>query len=141
MGFVIKDGSKKHGSEVEFFDHKNRKVTPLTLAPLEEQDPLESNKAWQKVKEAILKSDMDTVGIEKSKIENAQREMRKKEQAEGREWQRRFFTKQESDPLFEKLTKPIGEKIENDKTNGIWRFDSQKAANAQQPLLIQLGTT
>ena len=138
-GFVIKDGSKKHGAEVEAFDHKTRKITSLTLAPLEEQDPLESNKAWQKVKEAILKSDMDTVGLEKSKIENAQREMRKKEQAEGREWQRRFFTKQESDPLFEKLAKPIGERIENDKTNGIWRFDSQKAANLQPLLQTQPG--
>ena len=84
---------------------------------------------------------MDTVGIEKSKIENAQREMRKKEQAEGREWQRRFFTRLNGDPLFEKLAKPIGEKIENDKTNGIWRFDLQKATNTTAPLRTQPGTS
>ena len=77
---------------------------------------------------------MDTVGVEKSKIENAQRELRKKEQAEGREWQRRFFKRVSLPcPTFEKLARPIAEKIESDKTGGVWRFDSDKAQSAKPP--------
>ena len=73
---------------------------------------------------------MDQVHVEKSKIENEQREMRKKEQAEGREWQRRFFKRSDKpEPLWEKLAKPIGEKVEADKTGGVWRFDESKKAD------------
>ena len=94
-----------------------------------------------------MKSDMDTVHIEKSKIENAQRELRRKEQAEGRQWQRRFFKRSSPpDPLFDRLAKAIpGERIEAEKTGGVWRFDESKkaeraknapgqAAPPQQPL-------
>ncbi|MCJ1357734.1 MAG: Oxysterol binding protein [Icmadophila ericetorum] len=126
-GFTIKEGSKKHSGTIESFNHKTTPTTKLTVAPVEEQDPLEANKAWKSVKEGILKGDMDIVHVEKSKIENSQREMRRKEQAEGREWERRYFQKLPSDPLFEKLAKPIGEKIEADKTGGIWRFKSEMA--------------
>ena len=145
-GFTIREGgSKKHSPELETFSHKNNKTTPLTLAPLEQQDPLESNVAWKRVKEGILKGDMDTVGYEKSKIENSQRELRKKEQAEGREWERRYFTKVPGDPLFEKLAKPIGEKLESDKTGGVWRFDPAKAAKINSDtgtaMKTQLGGT
>ena len=71
---------------------------------------------------------MDTVHVEKSKIENSQRELRRKEQAEGREWQRRFFIRSSSpDPIFEKLVRRIpGERIEAEKTGGVWRFDERK---------------
>ena len=79
---------------------------------------------------------MDTTSTEKSKIENSQREMRRKEQAEGREWQRRYFTKlPAADAVFETLSKPIAEKIELEKTGGVWRFDPQKyqKASTQAP--------
>ena len=72
---------------------------------------------------------MDVVHNEKSKIEMSQRELRRKEQAEGREWQRRFFKRYSPpDPLFEKLARSIpGEKIEAEKTGGVWRFDESKS--------------
>jgi hypothetical protein len=112
---------------VDSYAASNTKTTPLQVAPLEEQDDLEAHKAWKKVIDAISKGDMDTTNYEKSKIENSQRDLRKKEIAEGREWQRRYFSKVESDPLFDRLAKPIGEKIEADRTGGIWRFDVEKA--------------
>ena len=131
--FVIKEGSGKKATEIEKFSHTKTKPSPLIVAPVEEQDPLEANRAWAKVKEGILKGDMDLVGYEKSKIENSQRELRKKEAAENREWERRYFTKmQGSDPVFENLAKPIGERIEVDKTGGIWRFDDKKREIAEQ---------
>lgn len=107
------------------------------MRPIDQQDHYESNRAWQYVAAAISKGDMDTVGAEKSKIENAQRELRKKEQSEGREWERRFFRRVETCPIFEKLAFSLGEKIEGDKTGGIWRFDQTKVATggSQIPFL------
>lgn len=136
-GFVIEEGGgKKLGkaTEVDSFSHTNSPKTDLIVPPLESQDPYETKKAWKPVAEAIVKGDMDTTSVEKSKIENAQRELRKKEQSEGREWERRFFTRQPGpDKTFEELARPIGEKIEADKTGGVWRFDEAKARDAKPP--------
>lgn len=138
-GFTIKEGAgatKKtsHTATVDTFLHKNAQRTPLTLAPIEEQDPYEAKRAWAPIAQAIVKGDMDTTSAEKSKIENAQRELRKKEQAEGREWERLFFTKQPGpDKMFETLAKPIGQSIEAEKTGGVWRFDEAKAKTAAPP--------
>ena len=132
--FTIKKGSGKRDSEVvEVYDSNKTKTTPLITPPLEEQDPRESKKAWKKIADAILKGDMDTTHVEKSKIEVAQRELRKREAAEGREWERTFFKKVPSDPVWDKLAKATGEKIESDKTNGIWRFDAEKAKTKTKP--------
>ncbi|MCJ1313950.1 Oxysterol binding protein [Agyrium rufum] len=129
--FVIKEGSGgKKAREVISFQHKDVKTSPLQVPPLEQQDELEANRAWGKVKEGILKGDMDLVGAEKTKIETSQRELRKKEAAEGREWSRRYFSRLagNTDPLFDRLAKPIGGiPIEPEKTGGIWRFDVKKA--------------
>lgn len=135
--FTIKEGSSKHGRVIETYSASQNPTTKLKIPPLEEQSPRESKKAWNKVANAILKGDMDTTSYEKSKIENQQREMRKKEQAEGKEWQRTFFSRLKQDPIFDKLAKPVGEKVEGDKTNGIWRYDASKAKNAQRPFDFQ----
>ena len=131
--FTIKEGSLKHGKVLETYSASKNPTTKLKVPPLEEQSPRESKKAWNKVANAILKGDMDTTGHEKSKIENQQREMRKKEQAEGKEWQRTFFSNLKDDAVFDKLAKSTGEKVEADKTNGVWRFDAGKAQHAKRP--------
>ena len=129
--FTIKSGggsglSKLKSEPIETYDAKV-KTTPLTTRPIEQQDPYESNRAWNKVSQGIVAGNMDIVHNEKSKIENTQREMRKKEQAEGKEWQRKYFIRNSPpDELFDKLANPIGERIEADKTGGIWRFDENK---------------
>jgi len=129
--FTIKAGSGhalKKADPIFTYNAKTAPITPLTVAPIPQQDPLESNRAWQHVAAGILKGDMDIVHIEKSKIENTQREMRRKEQAEGREWQRRFFVRSQApDATFERLAKGIpGGRIEAEKTGGVWRFDEGK---------------
>lgn len=131
-GFTIREGGgKKSGPVVETYDAKAAKTTALTVAPLEQQDPLESHRAWHRVAEAIIKGDMDTTSLEKSKIENSQRELRRKEQAEGREWERRYFTRLNgADPVFEKLSRCIGERIESDRTGGVWRFKGAGGGSA-----------
>lgn len=123
----MKKGSGKNADALETYNANTAKTTPLKVKPLEQQEHFESNRAWAKVAEGIIKGNMDQVHQEKSKIENEQRELRKKEQAERREWQRRFFKKSDKpEPLWEKLAKPIGERIEADKTGGVWRFDESK---------------
>ena len=127
--FTIKKGNSKIPSVLETYNANTAKTTPLSVKPLDQQEPYESNRAWNKVAEGIIKGNMDQVHVEKSKIENEQREMRRKEQAEGREWQRRFFKRSNKpEPFWEKLAKPIGERIEADKTGGVWRFDESKKA-------------
>src|ERR1041385_7171834 len=88
---------------MDSYNAKITMTTPLSIAPIEEQDPLESRRAWRKVQEAIGRGDYEVTGAEKSKIENEQRELRKKEKEEGREWERRYFTRVEEDPIFTRL--------------------------------------
>lgn len=59
-------------------------------------------------------------------IEIRQREMRKKEAAEMKEWERRYFSRVSKDPVFEALAAKIGEKSEPEKTGGIWKWDPKK---------------
>lgn len=132
--FEIREASTKR--LIDSYNAKNTPKTPLTVAPIEEQDELESRRAWRKVAEAIQRGDMDTTTLEKSTIENRQRAMRKAEKEEGREWERRYFTRKERHELFERLVKEIpGGEIDSDRTNGIWFFDSEKAAKAPKPLI------
>ncbi|KAH7310421.1 hypothetical protein B0I35DRAFT_481741 [Stachybotrys elegans] len=102
----------------------------LKLAPVEKQHPLESRRAWAKVAKAIQAGDMDAVSAEKSKIEQAQRDMRAKEKAEGRLWQRRYFSAAvDADPVLSELGDAAGVPVdgEAEKTGGLWRFDKAKA--------------
>lgn len=131
--FLIRKGSKKDGSTLQTFDASAHPTTKLTVAPLESQDPIESKRAWSKVTAAILQGDMDTTNVEKTKIEVAQREMRKGESAAGKAYQRIFFNRLPNDPLFDKLAASTGDKIEADRTGGVWRFDSEKAKHAHPP--------
>ena len=88
---------------------------------------MESRKAWAKVAAGIAVGDMDVTGAEKTKIEVAQRELRQQERAEGRTWERRYFSLVESDPTLNQLGPAIGITPEAEKTGGIWRFDEAKA--------------
>lgn len=118
---------------IDTFDHAKNKTTPLTVAPIEQQDDFETRKAWQKVANAIVAGDMDTTSYHKSIIENRQRAMRKEEKDEGREWERRFFSRTEKSPVVEKLAAQLGESLNEGQTNGIWLFDQEKAKTAKSP--------
>ncbi|KAF3917750.1 hypothetical protein ABW20_dc0101727 [Dactylellina cionopaga] len=131
--FTIKQGK----TEIETFSHKEASTSPLDLKPIEEQDPLESRRAWAKVAAAIDIGDYELTGVEKSKIENAQRELRKKETTEGTKWEQRFFTSAEDTPVVNKLAGSAGKHMasqgltaialdEPSKTNGLWVFDEKK---------------
>ncbi|KAI9050902.1 hypothetical protein LZ554_005016 [Drepanopeziza brunnea f. sp. 'monogermtubi'] len=126
--FDIMEGKK---NVIDTYNAETSPTTPLTVAPIEAQDPMESRKAWQKVAAGIAVGDMDMTGVEKTKIEESQRELRRQEAAEGRQWTRRYFTKQDSDEVLNTLGPAIGLSPEADKTGGIWRFDEAKAKAVQ----------
>ncbi|KAF2828707.1 Oxysterol-binding protein [Ophiobolus disseminans] len=128
----VKEGKSKT-AVVDTFDHKATKTTPLTVAPIEQQDDFETRRAWKKVSDAINKGDMDMTSAEKSIIEVRQREMRKQEKESGKEWERKFFTRAEQFPLFQKLAQKIGEPVNDSQTNGVWAFDQEKASAAKSP--------
>nr|POF03929.1 protein kes1 [Quercus suber] len=130
--FTIKDAKTK--GTVDRYDAKHEPKTALQVAPISEQDALESRRAWQKVAEAIQKGDMNTVAHQKTIIEESQRALRKRETGEQREWERRFFSRLDTVAIAENLIKevPYGA-LEQDQTNGLWVFDEQKAKDAKSP--------
>ena len=125
----------KTGEIVEKFDTSSVPRTPLTVAPIEHQHPLESRRAWAYVVDAIHKGDIFAVGHEKSKIENEQREMRKIEKAEGREFPRRYFSRAKEDPVAERLADGMSAETsmrgEMDGHHGIWMWDEEKYRRIQ----------
>lgn len=121
--YTIKDGK---GKILETVDLASLQRTPLDVAPIEHQHPLESRRAWKSVVDAINANDVFAVGHEKSKIENAQRALRRQEKDAGEVWSRRYFTRAERDPVAERL-------LVTGKTGGadghdamIWKFDDEK---------------
>lgn len=111
------------GKEAVRFNSSTVKRTPLTIAPVEKQHPMESRRAWQHVVDAINANDIFAVGQHKSKIENEQRELRKIEKLEGRDYQRRYFTKVKEDKVAQKLSNGT---IGVDVDHGIWLWDEEK---------------
>jgi hypothetical protein len=134
--FEIYQGPAKKNSPatlVATYDAAGTAQTELKVAQVEDQHPLESRRAWANVAKAIQAGDMDTVSIEKGKIEQAQRELRNKERSENRSWERRYFSAVAAeDQVLNKLGEAAGVPLngDQDKTGGLWRFDSKKSADA-----------
>ncbi|RMD41451.1 hypothetical protein DV735_g3709, partial [Chaetothyriales sp. CBS 134920] len=161
-------GPKSHGKEIETFLPAKSPLSPLVVAPIEQQDVFESRRAWFNVAESIEQGDMEKTSHYKSRIEQAQRALRKKEQEENREWERAFFTTVPAErSAVTAATKTIGpaaverervfhqlvavltshhsvgsstwDGIAPDKTNGVWRLDEHKAATAAPPFHPDVG--
>lgn len=131
---TVYEGLIKKKNVLETYDAANTPQAELQVAPIEDQHPLESRRAWSLVADAIAKGDMDTTSVEKSKIEQAQRDMRTKERSDGSVWERRYFTTaQGPDETLKWLGEPAGVPLdgEADKTGGLWRFDAAKADKAE----------
>lgn len=152
--FTIKEGDGgKKAKELETIKASTVKVSRLILPPPEEQDIMESQRAWSQVAKSIEKGDLDATSHYKSRIENAQRALRRKEQEENRVWQRVFFSQPDdesggvksADPqekAFNQLAKiaTVGQPASSawdgvapEKTNGIWRYDTEKGKKATKP--------
>ncbi|QUC15912.1 uncharacterized protein UV8b_00153 [Ustilaginoidea virens] len=137
----IYQGAAKNNSPstlIATYDVAATPQTELRLLALDKQHPLESRRAWAKVAGAIQVGDMDTVSIEKGKIERAQRNLRNKERSENRSWERRYFSAETGeDEVLKALGHVVGLPLDGDqdKTGGLWRFDPAKAAMAASQIL------
>jgi len=113
-------------AEVESVDVSSLKSTPMIVEPLDKQDPWESRKAWAGVIDALNKGDMQKTVDEKSKVEQAQRQLRKLEESKGEEWEGLFFNRTAEDAIFARLAKDVEEELHVEKTRGVWKFDHEK---------------
>jgi hypothetical protein len=133
--FTIVDAQT--AAELETYDTNATPAAPLTVAPVAEQDPWESRRAWSGVIDALNRGDMQATSDEKGKVENGQRAMRKREkaagQAEAAGWEATFFRREEGDAVFDRLATPIGAQLNKQKTVGVWKFDDEKACRARKP--------
>jgi oxysterol-binding protein-related protein 9/10/11 len=128
----VKDGSGKELYTYDLSDAKNKPVT-MNLAPPEKQSPWESRRAWKDVAEPLRAGDFGKALSAKSKIETAQREMRKKEKAEGRTWESAFFRRvddESKEGQLSQLLEIVGKDADSQSilgSDGIWRFDQERA--------------
>lgn len=85
---------------------------------------------------AELKVDnLQVTMVEKSKLEEAQRAMRKAEPDYGALWEPLFFTSTKDEyPEFKTLASVTGWKLQADRTKGVWRYDEKKAKQAIRPI-------
>ncbi|OAL35988.1 hypothetical protein AYO20_04649 [Fonsecaea nubica] len=128
------------GKEIDVFDlaDPQNQPAPMVMKPLEEQSPWESRRAWGPTFEAIRRTDHHAVVTEKSKLENAQRHLRKLEQKQGKRWETMFFNRcdgaSDEDDVVEDLFNQLDD-VEADRlrgTNGCWRFDKEKEQRWRQ---------
>ena len=91
----------------------------MMVDTLEQQEPLESRNTWAGVIKASSKGDIYRTADEKSKVEEAQRELRKLEESKGLKWKELFFNNTTEDPVFEGLAKLVGDELNSDKTVGV----------------------
>ena len=122
------------GEEIEVFDlaDPQKQPAPMAIKPVEEQLPWEARRAWSSTFDAIRRVDNNAVTTEKSKLENAQRQLRKQEQKEGKKWEAMFFdhcdAAADEEDVVEKLLDQLddheAERLRG--TDGCWRFNKEK---------------
>lgn len=128
--FTVKDARTKE--KIETVDVDKLKKTKLTVKPVEEQDPMESRRAWRNVIEAIEQGDANAAGREKAIIENQQREQRKREAADGVEFQRRYFSRSSGDKVADSLILGLEREMNVkrseiiDSASAFWAWDASK---------------
>ena len=103
---------------------------PLQIPDVTEQDLWETRRARERAIASLRSGDLGTASKEKSKLEEAQRVMRRAETQEGRVFEPLFFKSADMGcgyPLFDSLAEGTGWVLEETKTKGVWLFDKEKA--------------
>jgi len=126
--------SDSRGTIIETYSCSDPKTSPVvpTITPLASQSPWESRRAWSAVISALRKNDFPLLVSEKSKLEKAQREMRKRERSEGRTWNPAYFKTCDlslNDKQFAALANHLSETEVRRLigTNGCWRLDKARS--------------
>ncbi|GAA6055831.1 hypothetical protein JCM3770_004781 [Rhodotorula araucariae] len=86
----------------------------VTVRPIEEQGEFESRRAWKAVAEGIRSGDYDAASAAKSALENAERQRRRDEQANGQQFELRLFDRKPNDPEYTRLAAELKFKPEEE---------------------------
>lgn len=121
------------GVDIETYHADTVGFLPLLVHPIDEQDSWESQRVWKDVVSALEERDMATAGKSKRELEQAQRYLRAEEKLEGKTWQPLFFRPEVSDATFDALAKDFGQKLEVQRTKGVWKFDVDAFRSARRP--------
>ena len=121
------------GETIETYNVASSLSTEFRTLPLDQQDPWESRKAWHGVISSINAGDMRGVSNNKHKLENAQRELRKKSETSEDNWTAAFFHRERGDPVAEKLLGVVGDSFDPESTCGVWKINREKAMKCERP--------
>jgi hypothetical protein len=134
-GWTVKDGRTGKVLEVYEVDAPENEPVPMEVEDVATQDPWESRRAWRGVLDGLAMGDMRAVVAEKTKIEQAQRQMRASEAMRGVTWEPLFFRSQHGDEhdVFHRLSEGLDWQLHDDKTKGVWRVDDGRVKNLQRP--------
>ncbi|KAL2015285.1 hypothetical protein VTK56DRAFT_5910 [Thermocarpiscus australiensis] len=134
-GWTVRDARTGEVLETYRVDAPENEPVPMDIDPVEEQDPWESRRAWSGVLHGLRVGDMRTVVAEKTKIEQAQRQMRAREAARGEKWEPLLFRSErgEDHDVFHRLADGMGWHLHHEKTKGVWKVDDGRVKNLQRP--------
>lgn len=103
----------KDGKEGQVFldadEHVER--VPISVKPVEQQGEYESRRAWKAVADGIRNGDYDAASTAKGTLENAERQKRKDEQADGAPFELRLFEYVPNDPAYTELASKLKFKV------------------------------
>lgn len=143
-GWTARDARTGEVLETFTLDAPANAPSPMDIPPLEDQDPWESRRAWQAVRDALEAADYKAAVARKHELEQAQRAMRARERDEkGRDehdWRPLFFRNFDGrkHDVFHELAEGTDWKLHDDRTKGVWRVDDDMIG-AQRP--FRPGTT
>lgn len=110
-------------SSVPFLDVTELTPATMHVEDVENQDEMESRKIWQKVSDAIRANDTQTAGIEKTRIENKQREERTARLEAKKEWEPKYFDWVDQHPTVTNLQRMLTSTVKgkySPATSGNW---------------------
>ncbi|CAO2654834.1 Nn.00g115670.m01.CDS01 [Neocucurbitaria sp. VM-36] len=123
----------RSGIQIETFDVMALQSQKMRVPDLSAQDPWESRRAWGDTIAALHRSDMKGATDSKSVIEEGQRQMRKDDEAQGKQWKNIFFRSVQQDPVFEKLAVHDNGSFTIGREGGIWKVNQEAITTAKKP--------
>lgn len=100
-------GKSPDRSSGSLFWDANTERRKVQVSPIEDQGPLESRRVWMTVADGIKKQDYDTASRDKSRIENEQREKRKRELSTAQPHQLEYFVHVDDDKEYAELVAKV----------------------------------
>ncbi|ROV96294.1 hypothetical protein VMCG_07730 [Cytospora schulzeri] len=119
-GWTVKDSRTGEILEKYDVDAVDNRPAPMDIDPIDEQDPWESRRAWGGVIDALNRGDFRETVAEKSRLEQAQRQMRVKEKRNGETWEPLLFARKDGDKhkVFHQLAEGTSWRLFDEKTKG-----------------------